>query len=168
MALILIATPGGATANSYETLTGANAYFDGRPGSDAWLDAADAEKEQALVAATTSLDARQYAGSRASGDQALAWPRYGVIYDGVELDSVSIPAVVRRACCEEALALLGDPTRNDATGLEAFSSVNVGPIAVTMHQGASSPGGLTPLASRLLSGVLAGGGSPLSQRFIRS
>lgn len=157
MALILIATPGATDANSLTTLAFADAYFDGRPGAEAWNTASDFERSRALVGATMRLESERYAGGRASDTQALSWPRTGVTIDGVTASSESVPVVVQRACCEEALALMDDDSRFDASGLEAFESVQVGSLAVDLRPDTAGPAPLTPMATRWLTGLRRGG-----------
>ncbi len=155
MALTLIATAGASDANSYTTVAFADAYFEGRPGAGAWTDASTEEKEQALVGATTRLDSEQYRGSRVSESQALAWPRYGVYIDGVEIGSATVPVAVQRAACEEALALLSDTERYNGTGLDQFTTLSVGPISMGIRGG--STGALAPVSTRLLAPYRFGG-----------
>src|SRR5690606_12200193 len=138
----------------------ADAYFEGRVGGDAWALYDEADRERALVDATTTIDARRFSGYRASDTQALAWPRSGVAYDGVAVSDSAIPVFVRNATCEQALARLTGAVTSDPTGLEQFSSLSVGPVSLTMTPGtAPAPGALAPLAQRLLAPVLAGGGA---------
>lgn len=159
MALTLKATAGASDANCYLTLNEAIAYFEGRPGAEAWEDASTAERTKALVGATMRLEQEQYRGTRASDTQALAWPRSGVTYDGAELSDQTVPVVVQRACCEEALALLEEPERYAATGLEGFTSVDVGSLSLGIRGDQSAPMVLSPAASRLLRFVRVGGGA---------
>ena len=83
MALTLDATVGGVAANAYADRAAANAYFEGRPGSEAWTAATDVSggtREQALVAATSRLEQERYKGMKISSTQRLQWPRSGT-YD---------------------------------------------------------------------------------------
>jgi hypothetical protein len=78
--LVLDATAGGASSNSYVSLADAETYFEGRPFASAWTGADQADKEQALVYATTILERERWAGCeggnvQAALTQALAWPR---------------------------------------------------------------------------------------------
>lgn len=158
MALTLVATVGSSAANSYATEAEATAYFAGRPGSTAWMEAWTDDRDAALVGATSRLEQEDYRGARVDGVQALKWPRVGVILDGLDVAATTIPVPVKRALFEEAFALLLDPARLDDSGLEGFESVDVGPVSVTLR-GGRSPGRLTSVAMRLLAPVLAGSGA---------
>ncbi len=141
MALTLNATVGGATANSYLTVSAADSYFDGRAFADAWTAATTAQKEQALVHATMLLDRERWAGAKGVDyttalTQSLAWPRRWV--GTLEADSapqlvseffidtaigyfsaLTIPQPILRAACELALEILRagttDPFTKDTT-----------------------------------------------------
>lgn len=116
----IIATPGAANANSYETLVEAQAYFATRLLVAGWDNADD--QNVLLIMATRVLDAfampgktlvtpssgnpyyrirRQWTGAPASATQALAWPRTGMFdKNGNSLDftilsaSVASPTVI--------------------------------------------------------------------------
>ena len=81
MAIVLVATPNAADANSYLTLSDAQAIIDGLVESDdvvAWGTATTDQKNRALYTATQRLDRERYLGARATDTQALQWPRTGV------------------------------------------------------------------------------------------
>ncbi len=128
MPLVLDATAGGASSNSYVSLADAETYFEGRPFASAWNDADQPEKEQALVYATTILDRERWAGAKgttynAALTQTLAWPRRWV--PTLEWDAapqlisewfidtatgyyseLTVPTPIVRATCELALEIL--------------------------------------------------------------
>ena len=81
MAIVLVATPNAADANSYLTLNDAQDIIDGLVESDdvvAWGTATTDQKNRALYTATQRLDRERYLGARATDTQALQWPRTGV------------------------------------------------------------------------------------------
>ncbi|NBX10173.1 MAG: hypothetical protein EBR05_10300, partial [Marivivens sp.] len=81
MAIILVATPNAADANSYLTLSDAQAIIDGLVENDdvvAWGSATTDQKNRALYTATQRLDRERYLGARATDTQSLQWPRTGV------------------------------------------------------------------------------------------
>lgn len=128
MPLTLIATAGGATSNAYCDAATADAYFLGRAFSDAWTGYTTAQKEQALVFATSLLDRERWKGVKgstpASGlTQALAWPRrwaptpeYDADADFIATDfidtslafysALTIPNPIVKATCELAFEIL--------------------------------------------------------------
>lgn len=141
MPLVLDATAGGASSNSYVSLADANSYFEGRPFASAWDDATDPEREKALVYATTILDRERWAGAKGvtyegAATQALAWPRRWtptLEWDAAPqlvaewfidtsigyYSALTVPTPIVRATCELALEILragdSDPFAVDDT-----------------------------------------------------
>lgn len=83
----LDATTGGASANSYATVAAAQDYIDTLVPStlaDAWNDAGEEDQGKALMMATRQLNTWfNWFGSQTSLDQALPWPRIGVLKPNV-------------------------------------------------------------------------------------
>jgi hypothetical protein len=155
--LVLDATPGSETGNSYVTLQDAATYFEGRLAAAAWDAADQPTRERALVAATARLEQESYAGARATMTQRLKWPRVGAIDDdGVEYDATSVPRPVQAACCELALHLLtaGASDALAPSGLESFDALAVGALDLTIRRDAPAAGALPPQVRRLLRGLL--------------
>ena len=74
MAISIDATVGGASANSYLTLSDANAIIDGLVQDDdiaAWASATDDQKNRALYTATQRIDRERFLGARATDTQSL-------------------------------------------------------------------------------------------------
>ena len=134
------ATVGGATSNSYVTLTEAEAYFAARLNSATWTAASAGDKEAALLSACRHIDAcrirvhrRPYGYPTAlaidlleqlNNDQALKFPRQR---DRDAAGTYIIPQPAKDAQCEEALALLAHGAEQarrrslQAGGVESFS-----------------------------------------------
>lgn len=106
--MTLIVTPGGSDSNSYATLTEANAYHETRLHNSAWTSASDATKEAALIWATRELDNNFcWEGIKATEEQALEWPRFGVTdKNGYYVDDDTIPQRLKNAESELAFALI--------------------------------------------------------------
>ena len=122
----LVTTIGSATANSFVTEDEADTYLDARLNASAWNDEDDDDQKlRALIEATRQLTLLVYAGERASGTQALAWPRvYAPNTDApttlvdpstyipigpamiVYYDNDEIPQRIKDATCELALEFL--------------------------------------------------------------
>ena len=124
----LVATAGGATANTYVTQADATTYFLTRTDTTAWTGASSDERDTALLFATTLLDREKWKGVRGMTPagaltQALSWPRRWA--PTLEADAepemitgewedltlayyseLTIPQPVVRATCELALEIL--------------------------------------------------------------
>lgn len=93
MAVVIVATPGSATANSYVTEAEAIAYAATRLNLNGWVTesgptATESEKK-ALIEATRELDLLMFKGRRIDSVQRLAWPRaYALNEEDAPLDSL--------------------------------------------------------------------------------
>ena len=136
MAVTIIATAGAVDANSYVTYSDARAYFTTRIDYSAWEDAEGDDQKAALVLATSLLDtAYTWVGVKVSDDQALRWPRSGVVdRDGFPVDSATIPAFLADATAEFALMLLADDRLKDPD-TQGFSQIKVGPLYMQVARG---------------------------------
>lgn len=156
MALILIAEDGSgvANANSYATRAQADAYNEGRLHAAAWTAATDATKDAALVHATRFLDANvTWQGTRVELEQALAWPREDVTWDGHDVPSDMLPAPVRDATCELARLLIGADLQADQAS-DNVASIGLGQGALEIDFKDSSRTRRVPLAiGELLQGL---------------
>ena len=123
MALTLVKETGAglANANSYANAADGDAYHDGHLYATAWTAASAGQKDAALVMATRLIDAyMDFGGKKASGVQALQWPRSGCVNPDEPrgplglagwggsgtFDSNAVPAVVVAATCEMARELI--------------------------------------------------------------
>ena len=138
MSLVLVATPGASNANTYATKAEASAvggYFESRLFTTTWTGATVADRNAALVWATTILDDWvDWTGSRVDDDQSLRWPRYSVEdKDGWTVDSDSIPEFLKNATSELAMHLLGgDPT--DAPDTLGFTRLKVSSLELEVDK----------------------------------
>lgn len=105
-----------AGANSYLSLADADSYWADR-GDTAWDDASDAEKQSALLKATSFIEGRyrgRWIGTISDTDQGLSWPRDdaydpdGRLLSGVPSQVESATALMAR----EALSAELDATIN--------------------------------------------------------
>ena len=72
---------GGASANSYITLSDANAIVEGLILDDdvsVWDSSNTDNKNRALYTAAVRIDRERFLGARVTDTQALQWPRTGV------------------------------------------------------------------------------------------
>lgn len=158
----LVTTPGAEDANSYATLAEATAYAESLTGptAAAWLAASEDVQRQALLTAAIRLDQEGYAGRKATGTQALKWPRYGARdEDGRMYPSDVVPEIVKRAQVDLALSYANGETDPGAPGeMDAYESVTVGPLQVTLRQ-PQRAGALPEAVKRTLRHVLRTSGS---------
>lgn len=131
--MALEVTPGSASAESYASIAEINAYAGKRGASFPIDDAAVAEA--AARRATSWLDGAyrdRFLGQPASSQQALEWPRTGVMFRGQELPGDSIPRQVVDALCEAAIREMAEPNSlaPDVTRAEKLASqrVKAGPV----------------------------------------
>ncbi|NLW89993.1 MAG: hypothetical protein GXY34_00105 [Syntrophomonadaceae bacterium] len=110
--------------NTYISLVDAEAFFEERLYTDDWDNATDDHKSQALIMATKHIDRLALVGRKKQYyNQILQFPRcyppgssfsmveyignlQEPVSDGYVCD-IDIPKVVKDACCEQALFLLG-------------------------------------------------------------
>jgi len=120
--------------NSYATVQEADDYFADRLDCSEWNNADETKQAQALVTATSILDAQRWAGIAISVDQTLAFPRSGYYFDP-RLGAMSfmdpVPNRVIVATFELALHLLKNEGLQDETGTVkslGLSSINLSTI----------------------------------------
>jgi len=104
--MALIATIGASDANSYVSLSEANAYFLDRVHSSDWEDFED--KTKVLVTSSQMLDWYvKWKGTKQTTTQNMLWPRTAAIRrDGTVIDEDTIPSEVKVAVYELALSSL--------------------------------------------------------------
>jgi hypothetical protein len=152
MPLVLDATVGGPTANSYLTVAAATTVLDGRLNSEPWdtptiVDEVTSVEQArrrlaALVSATRLLDeAVDWYGMPTSPAQALAWPQTGQVDQyGQPMPSDSIPDVIQQATAFTALALLRDSSEAAGTaGLSGVASVRTGDGTQIVYRSQAAP-----------------------------
>lgn len=132
MALIVAPAAG---AESLCSVAHADAYHAAR-GAAAWALLTTEAKEAALRRATDYMGAYsgRWKGVRTNSTQALDWPRAGVVANGYDVPSDTVPAPVANAC---AVLALKASTAELAPDLgPQKQSVTVGPISTTYATGA--------------------------------
>lgn len=137
MAIVIVATPAAANANSYCTKTEADTYHEGHLYSSTWDNATDDEKNRALVMATALLDEwYEWAAWPTEETQALQWPRAGVM-DHLrisEIDDMVIPQKLKDATAELARQVLAeDITADNAVVEGGISSFSAGPVSFSFR-----------------------------------
>lgn len=142
MAAVIDATLSGASANSYVTLAGANAYFETVPDSSTWTSKTDDQKNRALISATRWIDALSFYGDRCTTTQALKWPREDYTVDGIDLACSLIPDPIKAATYELARALANDTEAitgtTGTTGI--YDEVTLGELRVKYNKTSQTSG----------------------------
>lgn len=133
MPLVIDASVGGASANSFLTLAEAQTYMDARLNGSLW-DAADTDDQnRALVEATRELSHFCWCGTRVTTTQSLAWPRQWVVnpdtpaFAWAYYDTTVIPQRVKDATAELAFQFL-----NAGTSDLASADPNAGVVEKTI------------------------------------
>jgi hypothetical protein len=111
------ATLGASDANSYVTMTEADAYAANQPWEATWLTYTEDQKTVALYQGMKWLNTLSWIGLRcdpstnnADVPQALQWPRHDAACDGVVAKCSFIPGPVKNAQCELAFQFARDPS----------------------------------------------------------
>lgn len=177
MAVSIDATAGGASANSYITLTEANTFVEAMISSTdvaKWDTGTDDTRNRALAAAAQRLDRERFLGARATDTQSMQWPRTGVRKPDTYVNTYAtgfpfrisedyftdteIPDQIKRAQIELAVYLKNNVDGIGLGGLEDFKSVQVGSISVTPDKsGAIGADRVPPMFERYLTSLRISG-----------
>lgn len=178
MAVVINATVGSASANSYLTLADAQAIVDGfveDADITAWASATTDQKNRALCTATQRLDRERFLGARSTDTQALQWPRTGVRKPDTYIntyavgfpfrittdyfDDDEIPTQIKYAQVVLAVYLHNNPDSLGLSGLEDYKNVKIGSVDVTPNLGFGAVGAdkVPPIMERYLTGLRISG-----------
>jgi len=185
MAVVIVATPGAADANSYVTLAEAQAIIDGFV-EDAdvqhWGSGNTDSRNRALFTATQRLDRERFLGARATDTQALQWPRTGVRKPDTYINTYAvgfpfrittdyftdteIPTQIKYAQVVLAAFLHNNTDALGLSGLEDYKNVKIGSLDVTPNVGFGAVGAdkVPPLMERYLTGLRISGPGNFSIR----
>jgi len=177
MAIVIVATPNAADANSYITLANAQLIVDGLvldADITAWAASTTDAKNRALYTATQRLDRERFLGARATDTQALQWPRTGVRRPDTYINTYAvgfpfrittdyfndneIPPQVQYAQVLLAAYLNNNTDGIGLSGLEDFKNVKIGSLDVTPNfSGAVGADKIPPMVERYLTGIRLSG-----------
>ena len=178
MAIVIVATPNAANANSYLTLADAQAIVDGFVQDDDvqhWGSGNTDSRNRALCTAAQRLDRERYPGARATDTQALQWPRTGVRKPDTYINTYAvgfpfrittdyftdteIPTQIKYAQTVLAVFLHNNTDALGLSGLEDYKNVKIGSIDVTPNLGYGAVGAdkVPPLMERYLTGLRISG-----------
>ena len=160
MSIVVEDGTGLATAESYISVADASTYFTAR-GNTTWdAIATDALREAYLRQATEymiSTYRRRWQGVRLDEDQALDWPRDGVVVDSWEVDNDSVPTIIERACAELALKASSAELQPDLT--QGVLSEQVGVIKVEYDRNSPQATRFKAIEAMLAPFLKSGGGA---------
>lgn len=104
MATIIVEDGTGKTdSNSYIDEAGLTTYATDR--GITLTAATDAAKAVLLIQAMDYIEAQPYKGYKYTDEQALQWPRAGVVIDSYSVDTDEIPQLLIDALCETAISV---------------------------------------------------------------
>jgi hypothetical protein len=134
VAVVITATVGSASANSFVTLAEAATYMEGRLNSDSWDDAVTDSQNRALVEATREISSQNgWVGNRVDDTQALSWPREWApdpdSSSGWYYENTEVPQRVKDATMELAFQFLVAGT-TDIAALDSTLNVRVKTVDV--------------------------------------
>jgi hypothetical protein len=175
--LVIVATAGSASANSFVTELEAIAYANTRLNRGAWETIDDTEctedEKRALIEATREISALRFKGERVTSTQVLSWPREDCPNpDSPGIDTVggetlgdypsdAIPQRVKDATCELALQFIKAGT-TDVAALDPNIGIvqkTTGPLSTTYAEPHQRAQGLArfPRVMALLAPLLDAG-----------
>ena len=111
------------------------------------------DQTQLLIRAMDFLENQRFIGYKAASDQALQWPRTGVMIDGWDIDSTVTPNKVKVAQMEVALSMDADSDPMAVTDPD-IKTQSVGTISITYMDNSSTK---RPKIDTALSGLIESG-----------
>jgi hypothetical protein len=175
MALTVEDGTGLANADAYISIAYADAYHLNM-GNTAWV--ALSGKEEAIRRATAILNGYSWQGRKVKSDQALDFPRSGLVDgDGYAISSSIVPSGIEKACAEFALreAVSPNSMRPDFVATKAEKRVKVDVLEIEYANPAMTAAGAMPVVTIIgslikdyLSKTAAFGGGAVSGQSVRS
>jgi hypothetical protein len=130
--MIFDATVGGSDSTSFVTVEEADAYFSVHPFGENWFELDQSQKESYLMMSTRSISALCWTGQATSPDQALAWPRVGMVSTtGYPIPDNVIPKEIKYMTMELAFRTYSEgSTGSSSTGDQGLKRVKAGSVEV--------------------------------------
>ncbi len=172
MALIVEDGTGLTNSESYESVANGDIYWALRasdPLFSAWDGATEPGKEEALRVTAQETDAENesdWKGDKASGPQALDWPRINAFdSSGFAFSSTAIPTELKSYSLERAARYIANivagliPDIDAPAGGIEREKLKAGPVELdTSYSGSASPVKKYPKLTTLIQGLLLGAG----------
>jgi hypothetical protein len=126
------ATVGGPNSTSFSTVQEADDYFAVHPFGESWFELDESQKEAYLMMATRSISALCWTGQATSPDQALAWPRMGMVSTtGYPIPDNVIPREIKYMTYELSFRTYSEgSTGSSSTIDQGLKMVKAGSVAV--------------------------------------
>lgn len=127
-------TPAGPSANSYASVSEADAYNATRPFAASWASLTTDQKEGALKWAAVLLDSTfAWTGTATTMEQTLCWPRSGMLTrNRFPIDPMTLPSELKMAQIEYARQLsVADLTATNDAAAQGIASVGAGSVSVS-------------------------------------
>jgi len=143
MALVVEDGTGKPDAESYVSVTDADAYLAKRGIAGTWA-ATSGAKEIALIQATDYMEQMYrsaWSGSRVRSTQTLSWPRTGVYVDGFSVPATLVPTEVKVACVQLAQRAVTETLLPDIANSSAGGDIveqSIGELSVRYSEGTTS------------------------------
>jgi len=153
--MTLIATPGGATSNSFCSVADAFTLLGTELDTEDWTEASTIDQERALITATRLIvEQATWQSDPTTDTQALPWPQEDATdrYGRAIADTV-VPTDVKRATALYALALLAQMPEGDLALLAQLDQLWVGDMRVNFR--AQLPVSLTTAMPAAVQALLA-------------
>ena len=130
--MIFDATVGGSNSTSFVTVEEADEYFSTHPFGENWFELDESQKESYLMMSTRSLSALCWTGLATSPDQALAWPRTGMIgTNGYPVPSNIIPKEIKYMTYELSFRTYSEgSTSSSSSSDQGLKRVKAGSVEV--------------------------------------
>lgn len=151
-------------ANSYVSVDRLRAFAGVRTFA---LPESESACEALLLSAVDYLETIAFAGQRSSPNQALSWPRTGVVVDGVAIAANVVPEAICRAQMALAVEAHKSPLMASARS-SAYSRAKIGDIEVQYRNSDEIAAGASvqpkfPLVEALLAPYLVCGGRSMTR-----
>lgn len=146
---------GKTDSTSYVTVANADTYHADHGAPAAWTAATTATKQAALMAATVYMDYNfKWLGAICEDDQALGWPRDGVVdVEGREVLSDIVPQKVQDACSYLALQHLSTALDSTYARGDDIRRQKVGSLEIE-YSPYARPGTWMPYAKQIVADLI--------------
>jgi hypothetical protein len=123
MAIVINATVGDPAANSYITLVECEEILLAEILVGSWATATTANKNKALIQSMRLIEQITYKGFKTTKEQALSFPRKGIILDNDAISEDTIPDDIKLAQALTAMSIINTASEPAALGMTSLNGV---------------------------------------------